>query len=295
MKLLHELVALGFRITGLPWMLREYINRQKVTIVNYHNPQAERFAHHLEYFLKHYSIISLDTIVDAHQSGSWKNLPEKPLVITLDDGCRDNSNLLKIVRKHRIPLVIYVVAGAVGTNRKFWFNMVPRTFQNIKHLESVSNRERKQILEHTYSHTDEKEYPQGDGLTIEALRAFADNGVTIGSHTLSHPVLTRCDPGDLAQELSESRTSLSDLTGQDIRHFAYPVGYWNQAVKAAVAQAGYNTARTIDFGFVTSDSDLLSLPNLAISDDAGLNKAVVQASGIWDYLKRNKIKKRLYS
>ena len=65
----------------------------------------------------------------------------------------------------------------------------------------------------------------------------------------------------------------------DCTTFADDVKKWCQ-------DAGYVTARTIDPGWVSPGADLLALPNFGISDNAGLSKAMVQSSGLWDVIKQ---------
>jgi peptidoglycan/xylan/chitin deacetylase (PgdA/CDA1 family) len=63
-------------------------------------------------------------------------------------------------------------------------------------------------------------------LTLDAagLRQLADAGMTIGAHTLSHPVLARA-PDDMAwREISESRIVLEKILGQTVWAFGYPFG-----------------------------------------------------------------------
>jgi hypothetical protein len=57
-------------------------------------------------------------------------------------------------------------------------------------------------------------------------------------------------------------------------------------VKKEVIRAGYVNARTIDFGWVTPDSDPFALPCIGISDKAGVSKALCQASGLWHMIFR---------
>lgn len=67
-------------------------------------------------------------------------------------------------------------------------------------------------------------------------------GHEIGSHTLSHPVLTRLRPAALAREVTTSKARLEERLGITISTFAYPYGAQNDRVVEAVATAGYQTA-----------------------------------------------------
>jgi peptidoglycan/xylan/chitin deacetylase (PgdA/CDA1 family) len=76
----------------------------------------------------------------------------------------------------------------------------------------------------------------------DELRTLADAGVEIGSHTVTHPHLTRLDDAQLRQELGESRERIGDELGRECRYLAYPYGDENQRVRAAARSAGYAAA-----------------------------------------------------
>lgn len=72
----------------------------------------------------------------------------------------------------------------------------------------------------------------------------------IGSHTISHPLLTRIPIEDARTEIIESRQMLQDRFGQDIESFCYPRGYSNPEIQEAVVEAGYSSARSTLIGYV---------------------------------------------
>jgi peptidoglycan/xylan/chitin deacetylase (PgdA/CDA1 family) len=82
-----------------------------------------------------------------------------------------------------------------------------------------------------------------DGMSAEQLRAAAASPlVTIGSHTVSHPFLTRLEDDELARELADSKRFLEDATGDAVDLFAYPTGDYDRRTIAAVRDAGYRAA-----------------------------------------------------
>jgi peptidoglycan/xylan/chitin deacetylase (PgdA/CDA1 family) len=80
------------------------------------------------------------------------------------------------------------------------------------------------------------------------IRDWLAAGHEIGSHTLTHPHLTRISPQRAREEIFASRKKLEDLFGVAIRHFCHPYGDWNAAVRDLVIVAGYETACTTEFG-----------------------------------------------
>lgn len=81
-------------------------------------------------------------------------------------------------------------------------------------------------------------------LTWDDLRAMRDAGMTIGSHSRSHPYLTKItDPAVLWSEIDGSKQTLEKNLGITVREFAYPFGLYDATTTAAVVKAGYVSAR----------------------------------------------------
>jgi peptidoglycan/xylan/chitin deacetylase (PgdA/CDA1 family) len=88
-------------------------------------------------------------------------------------------------------------------------------------------------------HADER---RSGALTWDEVREMARGGIEIGSHAVTHPILTQLDDASLAAELSESRRAIESETGQEATTVAYPVGglhAFDDRVMAASSAAGY--------------------------------------------------------
>jgi peptidoglycan/xylan/chitin deacetylase (PgdA/CDA1 family) len=94
------------------------------------------------------------------------------------------------------------------------------------------------------------------------VREWLAAGHQIGSHTLTHPHLTRLSAAQAREEIAASKKLLEDLFGVPIRHFCYPYGDWNPAVRDLVAAAGYDTACTADWGVNTAATPRFELRRL---------------------------------
>jgi peptidoglycan/xylan/chitin deacetylase (PgdA/CDA1 family) len=86
------------------------------------------------------------------------------------------------------------------------------------------------------------------GMTWEELRALADSGWEIGSHTCTHSRLTQLDDESLARELYQSRDACETALGRPCRSLAYPYGDLDARVCAAAADAGYTSGASEDLG-----------------------------------------------
>ena len=84
-------------------------------------------------------------------------------------------------------------------------------------------------------------------LSTSQLRALATMGpkVELGAHSESHPHLDALRPGDVRQELLASKRSLEQVVNRPVETFAYPHGSYDEAVRAAVIDAGYRSAAAV--------------------------------------------------
>lgn len=79
-----------------------------------------------------------------------------------------------------------------------------------------------------------------EGMGWKQLGELADAGWEVGSHTCSHPHLTRLDDGELARELRDSRKACEQALQRPCRSVAYPYGDADERVRAAARAAGYD-------------------------------------------------------
>jgi peptidoglycan/xylan/chitin deacetylase (PgdA/CDA1 family) len=86
-------------------------------------------------------------------------------------------------------------------------------------------------------------------LSPSELVELAESGWEIGSHTCTHPHLTRLDDEELAWELTESRRRCGELVGSPCFSLAYPYGDFDERVLRAVETAGYRAAGTVPTRF----------------------------------------------
>jgi peptidoglycan/xylan/chitin deacetylase (PgdA/CDA1 family) len=111
--------------------------------------------------------------------------------------------------------------------------------------------------------TNEWQQRQGDvtePLMDEAqTRAWLATGQEIGSHTCTHPWLTRISPAAAREEIIASKKALEDRFGTAVDHFCYPYGDWDESVRDLVIEAGYRTACTTEPGVNTPSQSPFSL------------------------------------
>ncbi len=269
------------RYSGLPWLLRHTAQRRRVTLVMFHDI-APAYAERAFAFLKRaYNVISLEDYLMARRKGDSSLLPERALVITLDDGHARNRELLPILEKFDLPITIFLCAGIVGTRRHFWFKY-RHPDVNIGRLKTVPNAERLQTLARA-GFDPLREWEQPQALSCQDIEHMRSR-VNFQSHTLLHPCLPHCTDEEAWAEIAGSRQTLEQAYGLRVNAIAFPNGDYNARDLALVRRAGYECAITVDFGYNTLHTDPYRLRRLSIDDTDSEDAVCVKASGLWTFL-----------
>jgi peptidoglycan/xylan/chitin deacetylase (PgdA/CDA1 family) len=103
-------------------------------------------------------------------------------------------------------------------------------------------------------------------VTKSQLIEMAGAGMTIGAHSRTHVDLRECSAAELEAEVRGSRDDLEDLIGREVTSFAYPTGWQNATVRAAVAAAGFRTAVTTRRGWTRANNDPYAIPRNFIEE-----------------------------
>nr|ADC35833.1 polysaccharide deacetylase [uncultured bacterium 89] len=93
------------------------------------------------------------------------------------------------------------------------------------------------------------------------VRQLPANLITLGSHSVSHPDLTRISGDNVAVELHDSRREIEDRTGRPVSLLAYPYGSVNAAVRAA-AQRDYAMSCGTQLNYLGAEPDGFDLPRV---------------------------------
>lgn len=281
-RFLQQMIALGFRVTMAPTIVRETIQRRKVTILAYHRISAPLFEKHVRYLARRYSIISLDTFVKAKRSANIAALPVKPLVITFDDGAKDNHSLREILLRHKVPATFFVCSEIVGSTRQFWFNHMEKAKTNLKTIADVERLRRLSEI----GFDERRECNTREALSEADVLDLLSAGASIQSHTLTHPILPMCDDSKAEAEIARSRLALEDRFGIKVNSLAYPNGDYTQRDMGICEKSGYLAALTMEWGFNDNTTDIFRLKRMSIGDHAGINELSAKATGVWGFAKR---------
>jgi peptidoglycan/xylan/chitin deacetylase (PgdA/CDA1 family) len=282
-RIARETAARTLHYGGIPAAVRRAHAHGSVAILLYHDPTPDVLGRHLEFLAKRFHFTTLDRVVATLENGEWSAIPERALVITLDDGHRGNHALLPLFRRFEVRPTIYLCSQIVGTSRRFWFQEPISTGP----LKQLPNQERLALLKQQTGFEQERAYPDEacQALSREQIREMAP-WVDFGSHTRFHPILIQCDEAEAWEEIAGSVRDLEELLERPVRHFAFPNGDYGTRELELVQRAGFASARTTDVGWTGSRSDRFRLPMLGITDDASVSMLSAQLTGFFSYLRR---------
>ncbi len=264
-----NLMAILVCLSGMPFLIREWICRHRVAILLYHDPKAAVFAKHTAYLSHHYTIISLDALIAAIHRKDFSQIPSKSVVITIDDGHVGNIALLPIFKQYHVHPTLYVCTQIIDTNRHFWFKIAGQSKAEKERLKRLQNIERLACLKRTVNFEPKRVYPDRQALNISEMREMAES-VDFQPHTQSHPILPRCTDTECKKEVLESKRDLETLLGIKCSHFSYPNGDYTEREIQIVKSGGFHSARTTDIGWNTLDTPLYRLKAIPITDDSGM-------------------------
>lgn len=203
----------------------------------------------LQYKSLGYRFVSIDDVLQYPRYGFSKR---RWVNISFDDGFSDvYDNAYPIFRKYSIPFTIYLTVGMPeGTADLWWMqleSLVDGDVPSFERLVETAYKNPKLMSEtmHEMTHsTTDGGVTAKFSLTWEQISEMVASGLcTIGSHTVSHPGLTRLTSEKVEEELLSSKSMIENkIPGQIVRHFSYPHSMCNVDVEAAVKKAGYESA-----------------------------------------------------
>jgi len=130
----------------------------------------------------------------------------------------------------------------------------------LKHLEPDLREKTSNELAEKF-----KSYPsKALMLTSDQVRTLANSEMTIGAHTVKHPILARVDEKTAFAEMSEGKRQLESIIGREVTLFAYPNGkpdsdYTKEHVRLA-REVGFSAAVSTGWGAATRNCDLFQIP-----------------------------------
>ncbi len=262
---------------------------------------AAAFDEQLAYLTAHYRITPLSQLVEQLNG---KGAPPGTAAITIDDGYRDAYEIaFPILKRYGAPATIYAVTEFVERRIWLWTDKMrfltlqaasqeltttidgeslrltlndkrsrmvasERLNSSLKRLDDDAKEDAIGRIAATLGVTTPETPPdEFAAINWRQARELDANGVEIGSHTVTHPILTNIDDERLQWELSESRAQLEAELKRRVEHFCYPNGDYDERVHRAVAKAEYLSAVTTVSGLSEAGDDLLALRRVHTESD----------------------------
>ena len=165
---------------------------------------------------------------------------------TFDDAYRNIGSVLPELLRMDVPVTIFVCTG-FADNGGAPLTVPELTSEDAEDLATMS---------------------------WDDLRDWVEQGVGVGSHTVSHPHLFPLSDEELRREFVESRTRIETELGRECRWLAYPYGEHDERVRNAARDAGYARAFTLR----AAPGDDYSAPRVDLYRRDSVGRALVKAS-----------------
>jgi peptidoglycan/xylan/chitin deacetylase (PgdA/CDA1 family) len=175
----------------------------------------------------------------AQLAAGWRSggpLPERPVLITFDDGYEGvHRHGLPVLAKHGFASTLFVSTG--------WIRGA---------------------------------YDTGGGLDAmldwDQVRRLAEEQVEIGGHSHTHPQLDQLTDDALWFELLRCKEIVADELGTRPASFAYPYGYSSRRVRRAVREAGFAQSLAVGNGLARRRQGPYALQRVTVRRSTGIEE-----------------------
>jgi peptidoglycan/xylan/chitin deacetylase (PgdA/CDA1 family) len=223
-----------------------------------HHPLKD-FKREIAYFKRNFQILSMDEVVSRIKSGRGFKRPS--IAITFDDGYLDNYTLAyPVLKKHRVPATIYLTTGLVGTSGGIWTEQIGLAFLETRKdhfnfpallgdktipiktkeekeqansevseaLKLRPDNERRELIQELFEKLEvsEKSGHFGERMMLnwDEVQEMRKDGVIIGSHSHTHPILSQMPIEKAKDEILNSKKVVEKNVEVGVKHFSFPNG-----------------------------------------------------------------------
>ena len=183
----------------------------------------------------------------------------------------------------KIPITIFIPIAPIEVGH-YWFSVVDSHLKNNKstfsklEMKQLPDEKRLEIMEELNT----KNYPRM-AMTLDELKHIAKiPEVTIGAHTVTHPILPKCSASKVEEEIKESQRVLNQWLQQQTTTFAYPNGSYDGREQAYFQKYGFEIAATTENAFCNTNQNPYLIPRFTVMDDGSISENLCHMLGIWD-------------
>lgn len=248
---------------------------------------AQQFREQMAWIQKNFQVLAEKELLGLLR-GENRLQKEKPLaMVTFDDGYIDNFTVaLPILREYKIPAIFFIPTEMVEKRKIGWWDTIAFLVKNCGKREFTfrgqrypTGKESKRTADLLIGLRKREKNPAGfleelqlatdtdlpsvaaqssEIMTWEQLKTAQEFGISIGSHSHSHSILSQMTAADQKKELEESKTILENRLGTKVQALAYPVGtysHFTEETKKLAKLCGYEAA----FSFMTGTAEVSRL------------------------------------
>jgi peptidoglycan/xylan/chitin deacetylase (PgdA/CDA1 family) len=278
---------------------------------------AEQLRRQIRYLQSRFRIITMDECVRAAENG-FPATDGPMAMITFDDGYRDNYELaFPVLKECGIPAAFFVPTGYLAQPIVPWWDRIAyvlkktakdqlslsypspmhvelrsvprgaaidqvlRIYKSAPELNDI--RFFQELESQAAVEVDERALGRDLFMNWDQLRELSGAGMTIGAHTVNHPILARLTESEQRYELAESKHQLEHELKQPVDAVAYPVGgksAFADMTKRIAGELGYRLGFSF-YGGINwpGDHDCLDLRRCAV--DASTPFEMLRAQAVF--------------
>ena len=261
---------------------------------------VEQFDEQVGYLKKCFDIVSPSDLPDVFRAKRGQFV-----MLTFDDGYRDNYEAaFPVLQTHGVLATFFVATGFIDRQPMAWWDAIASILRTTPHTSLPANRWFPEGLDLTGRARGEaiqqtldvfKSLPNveavemledlaaeaGDEsvntpcpelwMTWDMIREMQHAGMTIGGHTVSHPILSRLSPEGQDREIQHCAERLEQELGVPAKAFSYPVGgvdAFNEVTRAALRVHGFQWGFSYYGGYARpGHTDPYDIPRAAVESD----------------------------
>jgi peptidoglycan/xylan/chitin deacetylase (PgdA/CDA1 family) len=276
----------------------------------YSELSKELFEAQMAYLKERFRLLSLEEVRRGLQDSAGLQDPAAAdfgVAVTFDDGYRGVfENAFPILQKYQIPATVFLTVDSIETGQVAWYDRIFLILQvlpagrleleldRLRHFE-LSSREARIVtaleimsLLRTLPDWRRREccadlekrvrLPQEEladrMLNWHQVQTMQRAGISFGSHTMTHPVVSRLTPAEMEKELIESKRILETKLDCPVLDFAFPFGKLEECgleiTSPMMSRCGYRSAATTELGVNTRAMNTFALYRAQIGGERNL-------------------------